>query len=107
MAKIQQKRSSAAPAGQAKAPDPSQLDYGELAVNFSELDPSIFIKASNNTVVKMSGVGAIGMPELPDDLLRTGEDIAVNSVTTTNVITDSITAGYYNLAGLPDISAAP
>ena len=54
--------------GVAKTPTASQLEYGELAINYNTDDPAIFLKDSNNNVIRISGVGNIaddGQVELP------------------------------------------
>ena len=43
MTKIQLKRSNVIDGTSAKQPTPEQMDFGELAVNYSESDPAIFI----------------------------------------------------------------
>jgi hypothetical protein len=57
--KIQLKRSNVLDGGAAKAPTAEQMEYGELALNYSATDPSIFIKNSSNAVIKIAGEGAI------------------------------------------------
>ena len=57
--KIQLKRSNVLDGGVAKAPTAEQMEYGELALNYSATDPSIFIKNSSNAVIKIAGEGAI------------------------------------------------
>ena len=51
MTKIQLKRSSALLSGSARVPTANQLDYGELAVNYSTTDPQLFYKDSGGNVV--------------------------------------------------------
>ena len=51
MTKIQLKRSSALLSGSARVPAANQLDYGELAVNYSTTDPQLFYKDSGGSVV--------------------------------------------------------
>ena len=66
--KIQLKRSNVLTAGFAKEPTASQLEYGELAINYNTDDPAIFLKDSNNNIIRISGVGNIaddGQVELP------------------------------------------
>ena len=66
--KLQLKRSNVLTSGAAKVPTASQLDYGELAINYNNSDPAIFLKDSNNNVIRISGVGNIaddGQVELP------------------------------------------
>ena len=58
--RIQLKRSSALENGRAKEPSQSQLEYGEIAVNFNDVDPAIFFKDSSNAIVRVTGDGAIG-----------------------------------------------
>lgn len=66
--KIQLKRSNVLTGGFAKEPTASQLEYGELAINYNTDDPSIFLKDSNNNVIRIGGVGNIaddGQVEIP------------------------------------------
>ena len=66
--KIQLKRSNVLTGGFAKEPTASQLEYGELAINYNTDDPAIFLKDSNNNIIRISGVGNIsddGQVELP------------------------------------------
>jgi hypothetical protein len=66
--KLQLKRSNVLTSGAAKVPTASQLEYGELAINYNDTDPAIFLKDSNNNVIRISGVGNIaddGQVELP------------------------------------------
>ena len=67
--KIQLKRSNVLSSGAAKTPTASQLEYGELAVNYNNSDPAIFLKDSNNNVIRISGVGNVsddGLTNVPD-----------------------------------------
>ena len=66
--KLQLKRSNVLESGAAKEPTASQLEYGELAINYNTTDPAIFLKDSNNNVIRISGVHNIaddGQVELP------------------------------------------
>ena len=66
--KIQLKRSSVLQSGAAKEPTTAQLEYGELAVNYNTTDPAIFLKDSNNNIIRISGVGNIsddGLANVP------------------------------------------
>ena len=66
--KIQLKRSNVLTGGFAKEPTASQLEYGELAINYNTDDPAIFLKDSNNNIIRISGIGNIaddGQVELP------------------------------------------
>ena len=55
MAKIRIKRSNVVTSGVAKAPTSTQMDYGELAINYNNFDPVLFIKDSNNDVIRLTG----------------------------------------------------
>lgn len=66
--KLQLKRSNVLISGAAKEPTASQLDYGELAINYSAGDAAIFLKDSTNNVIRISGVGNIaddGLTNVP------------------------------------------
>ncbi len=66
--KIQLKRSNQLTAGQAKAPTADHMEYGELAVNYNESDPAIFLKDSDDNIIRISGVGNIsddGLTNVP------------------------------------------
>ncbi|MDA7436429.1 hypothetical protein N8654_01965 [Synechococcus sp. AH-601-B19] len=66
--KLQLKRSNVIESGAAKLPTAAQLEYGELAINYNQEDPAIFLKDSNNNVIRISGIGNIaddGQVELP------------------------------------------
>ena len=43
-----------------KAPQPSDLDNGELALNTNAASPAAYIKDSAGNIVKLAGAGAIG-----------------------------------------------
>ncbi len=53
MAKIQHKRSSVVEGGAAKQPTSAQTEYGELCVNYSTEDPSLFIRDSADNIIKI------------------------------------------------------
>ena len=63
--KIQLKRSDVLSSGSAKKPTASQMEYGELAVNYNESDPAIFIKDSTGKIIRIAGTGNIGNIEIP------------------------------------------
>jgi len=65
--KIQHKRSAVA----GKAPQPADLDYGEIAVNYEATDPALYVKDSADNIVKLAGSGSVG-----DDWTRTGTDLS-------------------------------
>ena len=71
--KIQLKRSNVLEGSPAAAKEPTadQMEYGELAVNYNTDDPAIFIKASDNSIVRIAGVGNIadgGQVEVPSNI---------------------------------------
>ena len=57
--KIQLKRSNVLADGVAKEPTAGQMEFGELAVNYNANDPVIFIKDSNNTVIRLTNTNQI------------------------------------------------
>ena len=58
--KIQLKRSNTLVDSKAKAPTAEQMDFGELAVNYSDEDPSIFLKKTGGDIVKIGGSNSVG-----------------------------------------------
>lgn len=58
--KIQLKRSNVISGSSAKEPTVEQMDFGELAVNYSEGDPAIFIKDAGSNIVRIAGAGFKG-----------------------------------------------
>jgi len=70
--KIQLKRSNVLEGSRAaKEPTAPQMEYGELAVNYNADDPAIFIKANDNSIVRIAGVGSIaddGQVEVPSSI---------------------------------------
>jgi len=52
--KIQLKRSNVLESGVAKTPTAAQMEYGEIAVNYSNADPVLFIKDSNNSIIRIA-----------------------------------------------------
>lgn len=65
------KRSSVVTEGQPKVPTPSQLEYGEIAINYAAAKEHIYIKNSNNQVVGFpseqiitSQIAASGLPQV-------------------------------------------
>lgn len=51
--KLQLKRSLRLDGGAAQAPSAEQMGYGELAINYSQEDPCIFLKDSTNVIRRM------------------------------------------------------
>ena len=68
--KIQLKRSNQLNAeGSAKEPTVGQMEYGELAVNYNAIDPSLFIKDSADNIIKLkvvNGAQVFVSPVAPD-----------------------------------------
>ena len=58
--KIQLKRSNQLAGDQAKAPTAAQMEYGEIAVNYNEQDPVLFIKDRTDQIIRIAGKGAEG-----------------------------------------------
>ena len=84
MAKIQHKRSNVTESGKAKEPTAGQMEYGELAINYSSQDPALFIKNSSDEIVKMptAGDGAINV-NAGTGLTATGDNATANQSTGT------------------------
>ena len=102
--KIKLKRSSVLDGGVAKAPDATQLDFGELALNYNVDDPSVFVKDSDGNIVKIAGgddIGHPGYPDLPagetldDRYVRTDGGTTIQGITGTGgfYVQDSIGVG--------------
>ena len=53
---IKHKRSAVA----SSKPTGAQIDNGEIAVNYSDTDPALYIKDSTGTVIRIAGNGAVG-----------------------------------------------
>ena len=58
--KIQLKRSNVLDGGLAKEPTAAQMEYGEIAVNYSDTDPVLFIKDASDNIIRIAGAGAPG-----------------------------------------------
>ena len=58
--KIQLKRSNVLDGSTAKEPTDTQMEYGELAVNYNSGDPVIFMKDSADQIIRIAGAGAPG-----------------------------------------------
>ena len=67
--KLQLKRSVVLDGGKAKEPTASQRDYGELAINYNADDPVLFMKTSDNEVIRVT---AIGIPDIEDPTYQPG-----------------------------------
>lgn len=69
--KIQLKRSNVLEGGVAKKPTASQMEYGELAVNYNNNDPALFIKDSTDAIVQLNSDTTY--------TAETGKGIAINA----------------------------
>ena len=58
--KIQLKRSNVLNGSTAKEPTAAQMEYGELAVNYNNGDPVIFMKNSADDIIRIAGAGSPG-----------------------------------------------
>ena len=58
--KIQLKRSNQLVGENAKPPTAAQMEYGEIAVNYNEQDPVLFIKDRTDQIIRIAGKGAEG-----------------------------------------------
>ncbi len=97
--KIQLKRSNVLESGKAKAPTSPQMEYGELAVNYNTSDPVIFIKDSNNDIIRLTNINQViswdditGKPDINDGeinidagdgLAATGDNATANQASNT------------------------
>lgn len=108
--KIKLKRSSVLEGGKAKEPTPAQMEYGELAVNYNASDPSVFIKDSNNQIVKISeNNNDIGDGSLTLKSFGTG-DSSTGTFTANQTGSSDITLpqiSYTDLKDVPPNAAAP
>ena len=72
--KLQIKRSNVLVDSAAKAPVDTQMEYGELAVNYNAADPVLFIKDSDNNVIRLTNREQIppGLPDITDPNYQAG-----------------------------------
>ncbi len=70
--KIQLKRSNVLDGGKAKEPTASQMEYGEIAVNYNSQDPTLFIKDSSNGIVAITN---FDNSDLEAELIRLNDEI--------------------------------
>ena len=92
--KIQLKRSNVLEGGVAKSPTAGQMEYGELAVNYSSDDPAMFIKDSSNNIIRISNLNGALVPDITDLNYQAG----------------TLDERYLSLnswANVPDLSTAP
>ena len=52
--------------GVAKTPTAGQMEYGELAVNYNVDDPAMFIKDSDNNIIRISNMRDPSLDYIPD-----------------------------------------
>ena len=112
--KLQLKRSSVLNNGTAKSPTASQMEYGELAVNYNNNDVQLFIKDSSNNIVNVNAQYAplaspqfTGTPLLPTGTTATTQTVNDNSTklaTTQFVITE---LGDYAPLASPTFTGTP
>lgn len=120
--KIQLKRSNQIDGGFAKEPTATQMEFGELAVNYATSDPAIFLKKQDNTIVRIAGAGGegsfsgdyndlINAPTIGDGSITInnadGSENATFTVNQTGPTTVTLPAGfsgdYDDLINTPDI----
>ena len=101
--KIQLKRSSVLDSGSAKQPEASQLEYGELAVNYNSTDPAIFLKASDNSIVQIAGAGSTGAFSGNYNDLTNKPTIGDGTITLTN---DGVEVGTFTVNQVGDTTLA-
>ena len=92
--KIQLKRSNVLESGVAKSPTAGQMEFGELAVNYSSTDPAMFIKDSANNIIRISNLNGALVPDITDLDFQAG----------------TLDERYLSLnswANVPDLSSAP
>ena len=92
--KIQLKRSNVLEAGVAKTPTAGQMEYGELAVNYNVDDPALFIKDSDNNIIRISNMNGDLIPDIEDNTWQPGT-------------IDDRYLSLYSWANVPLLSTAP
>ena len=79
--KLQLKRSNVLNSGSAKEPTAAQMEYGELAVNYNNGDPAIFIKDSSDNIIRIAGNNSISGGDTPSGpILPPGTDNTIGDV---------------------------
>ena len=87
--KLQLKRSNVLDGGAAKAPTVAQMEYGELAVNYNSTDPVLFIKDSDNSIIRITDQAEDGQINVNagDGLVASGDNATANQAgNTTRVL---------------------
>ena len=82
--KLQIKRSNVLQEGAAKSPTVEQMEYGELAVYYNSTDPVLFIKDSNDNVIRLTNIQTIGDGAINLDagtgLTASGDNATANQI---------------------------
>ena len=87
---IVHKNSVANTGGSADAPTASDLEFGEVAVNYAAADPALFVKDSSSNVVRVSeGPETVTTSKIAGSAVTTGK-IASNAVTNAKLANDSV-----------------
>ena len=87
---IVHKNSVANTGGSADAPAPSDLELGEIAVNYAAADPALFAKDSSNNVVRLNeGPETVTTSKIAGSAV-TSAKIASNAVTNGKMANDSV-----------------
>ena len=104
--KLQIKRSNVLENGEAKSPALEQMEYGELAVNYNSTDPVIFIRDSNDNIIRLTNIRPIGDGAINVDagtgLIASGDNATANQLgntTRTLQIDSSWVADFVNTNG--------
>ena len=84
--KLQLKRSNVLELGAAKEPTAAQMEYGEVAVNYNNGDPALFIKDSADNIIRIAGSNSLGSGDTPSGPVppSTGNEIGDIFFDTTN-----------------------
>jgi len=108
--KIQLKRSNVLENGVAKEPTSGQMEYGELAVNYNSTDPAVFLKNSDNTIIRVDGKQFWEVEEtnlyptnLTNNVLIGGAD--VNNPAITLSATGTVKANNFDFSALSALPA--
>ena len=85
--KLQIKRSNVLEEGEAKAPALEQMEYGELAVNYNSTDPVIFIRDSDDNIIRLTNIRPIGDGAINVDagtgIIASGSNATANQISNT------------------------
>ncbi len=99
--KIQLKRSNVLDNGAAKEPSPQQMEFGEIAVNYNQNDPTLFIKDSAGEII---GIRPVTQNDSGVDSVNgmTGEVVLDLGVLTVNGKKGNVTLDADDVGALPD-----